>query len=202
MNANQVPRLAFVDFMYAIVVGSAFPLIAPLEVSFRFFGMLFLLLVVLEDFYLYHSEIQGSDQLGGGGFFALIMEISILLAWYLSAISFPGSARAFLIAFAAFYLLKLLAGFAHFTAVAQVRSWRFYRSLSFLIPFATAAILAGVASDEGLRSAIVWPLIMGASILQVLVWWMVTRRCRDVGQTVGCSGQSGAAAESRRSCAS
>lgn len=175
-DSQTVPRLIFVDFMYAIVVGSAFPLIAPLEMSFRFFGLLFLLLVVLEDFYLYHTQIVAPSQAHGSSFLALVVEMCILLAWYLGAIAFPENPRVFLTAFAAFFALKWLAGLAHFAALRELRTWRFYRCFSFLIPLAGCVVVLFVGGDGRLSSPSISGTVAGAWALQTAIWWSVTKR--------------------------
>lgn len=180
----MVPRLTFVDFMYAIVVGSAFRLIAPppdkpLELSFRFLGILFLLLVVLEDYYLYHTQIlkpSQPHQSSLSDFWVLVLEIGILLAWYLSTIAFPANPKVFLAAFSTFYALKWLAGLTHFAATAQLRSWRFYRYFSFFIPLTGCVGILFVDADGGLISPLVLGLLAGAWFVQVAIWWTVTKR--------------------------
>ena len=173
--AAPVPRFAFVDFMYAIVIGAAFPLIAPLEQSLRFVGLLFLLVVILEDFFLYHTQVATVTVEEAKTFRALLAEIGVLLAWYLSAIAFPASVRAFLLAFAAFYLLKWLAGLAHFSSLRQARSWRFYRTYSFFLPVLVSVILL-YWHDEVSAFPVLWIIAALASVIQMAIWWLITKR--------------------------
>ena len=169
-------RVTFVDFIYAIVVGTAFALVPPVDLSVRFFGMIFLILVVLEDFYLYHTQIALYADQNVPSFSALVFEISILLAWYLAAMSFPAKSKAFLVCFSAFFILKWLAGFAHFTSLGQLGNWRFRRNHCFFIP-ASIAIMILLFNTQSittsLRKCIL--LVLGW-LIQVLVWWTITRQ--------------------------
>ena len=169
-------RIAFVDFMYAIVIGSAFGLVPPLELSFRFLGLLFLILVVLEDFYLYHTQIVGRQERQIPSFLALVAEIAILLAWYMAAISFPDKSNSSLACFSAFFALKWVAGFAHFAKLGKLRSWEFNRNLTFLIPMFTAVAVIMIRGNTRLSSTGTWLPVMLSWFVNVLIWWGVTRR--------------------------
>ena len=173
-------RVSLVDFMYAIVIGSAFPLIAPIELSFRFFGMLFLLLVILEDFYLYHTQIVSSDKAAVGRFITLVLEIAILLAWYLCVIAFSTSSDASLVAYGAFFLLKLAAATAHFDRLKLLGSWRYLRSFSFLIPISVACVLACCGWGGRLSSFRIWGIVASTWAVQVTIWWGLTKHYKRV----------------------
>lgn len=169
-------RVSFVDFIYAIVVGTTFALVPPVDLSFRFFGMLFLILVVLEDFYLYHTQIAVYADQNVPSFSALVFEISILLAWYLAAMSFPAKSKAFLFCFSAFFVLKWLAGFAHFTSLGQLGNWRFHRNHSFIIP-ASIGIMILLFSAQSISVSLSKCILLALGwIVQVSIWWTVTRQ--------------------------
>ena len=168
-------RVAFVDFMYAIVVGTAFALVAPVDLSFRFVGLLVLILVVLEDFYLYHTQIAVHAHRGIPSFSALAFEISILLAWYLAAASFPDAPHAFLAAMAAFFVLKWSAGLAHFGSLGELRSWRFHRNHAFILTAGTCAAVAVLNGSTAMEAPRMWLPVLVAWILQLGIWWSVTR---------------------------
>lgn len=170
-------RIAFVDFMYAIVVGSAFPLVAPLELSFRFWGMIFLVIVILEDFYLYHSQIAIHDNSKKTiSFPALITEVSILLSWYLATIGFPKEKISFLIAFSAFFLFKWIAGFAHWISLKKTLDWRSKRNFTFLIPVIVCLILLFLSKNQKLNHPLIWGSILTAWGLQTFMWWTITNK--------------------------
>ncbi len=175
-SVQATTRIAFVDFMYAIVVGSAFGLVPPFELSFRFLGLLFLILVVLEDFYLYHTQIVGRRETQIPSFSALVAEIAILLAWYLTVLSFPGKAASCLICFACFFALKWFAGLAHFAKLARLKSWEFRRNVTFLLPMLTAIVILISRAYANLSSTGIWLSVMLSWIIHVAIWWGVTNR--------------------------
>ena len=173
-DVEAVTRIAFVDFMYAIVVGSAFGAVPPLELSFRFLGLLFLILVILEDFYLYHTQIVGRREAQVPSFSALVAEIAILLVWYLAVISFPDSPASCLLCFAAFFALKWLAGVAHFAKLAKLRSWEFRRNATFLVPMVVAVVIALTGGNRDLSFVGQWLPVTAAWVFHVTTWWGVT----------------------------
>lgn len=168
-------RVAFVDFIYAIVVGTAFALVPPVDLSVRFFGMLFLILVVLEDFYLYHTQIAVYADQGVPSFSALVFEIFILLAWYLAAMSFPDKSRAFLICLSGFFVLKWFAGFAHFASLGQLGDWRFHRNHCFFFPALIAIMILFFGEQSIITSSKKWISLVVGWLIQVSAWWTITR---------------------------
>lgn len=175
-TVQATTRIVFVDFMYAIVVGSAFGLIPPLELSFRFLGLLFLILVVLEDFYLYHTQIVGRQDTQVPSFSALVAEIAILLAWYLTVISFPDKVASSVLCFAAFFALKWIAGLAHFAKLRKLASWEFRRNTTFLIPMVVAIATVLLRGQSSLSSAGSWLPLVSAWLVHVSAWWKITAR--------------------------
>ena len=175
-NVQATTRIVFVDFMYAIVIGSAFGLISPLELSFRFIGLLFLVLVVLEDFYLYHTQIVGQQESRVPSFSALVAEIATLLAWYLAVISFPDKTVSCLLCIAAFFALKWIAGFAHFAKLHKLRSWEFRRNTTFLFPMTIAIAIIVLRGQSSLSSTGIWLPLVSAWLVHVGAWWGITNK--------------------------
>src|ERR1043166_8935502 len=110
MMENQA---LFVDFMYAVTVGAALPRIDKDALDIHSpvaWGLLFLLAVFLEDFYLYHAKVvphlQGKFPSARG----FILAMLIIAAWYVSQAAFPAKPRLFLVSLAVFFLLKLFGG--------------------------------------------------------------------------------------------
>jgi hypothetical protein len=173
-HVQESTRTSFVDFIYAVVVGSTFPFLAPFDASFRLAGLLFLIIVVLEDFYLFHTQIAGKVPDAPAPFMALVMELSVLISWYMAVISFPASPRPCLIAFASFFLCKWLAGLFHFGAIRKLTSWHFQRCHSFLVPFAASLLLAWRVGSDKLSQPVVWITIPVSWLIYVVIWWYVT----------------------------
>jgi hypothetical protein len=171
----QTTRVTFVDFLYAVVVGSTFQFLAPFEVSFRLFALLFLILVILEDFYLFHTQITAEVPNARASFLPLVLELSILIAWYFSVISVTTSARICLLAFASFFLLKWLAAVAHRRSVGQLRGWRLHRSHAFLIPSFVSFLLAWLFGRGPLNHPLVCVAVIMSWGFYVLIWWSITR---------------------------
>ncbi|SRR6266436_1033152 len=181
MENEALPKRSFfVDFMYAIVVGAALPLLSPEHVSATdsvFWGVIFLLVVVLEDFLLYTTEIvpyQESVQ-----FFPLVFEIGILFSWYLSAVAIPKHPIIFFRSLACFFLLKYLAGIVHWSTIRKPRPNPFTRpesarNLAFFIP-AGLAIFISRHYEPALMSSTALLPILAAWLAAVSIWWKATK---------------------------
>src|SRR6266481_7756992 len=127
-NEEKPKRYFFVDFMYAIVVGAALPLLSPEHVSATdsvFWGVILLLVVVLEDFFLYTTEIVPYQE--SIRFWPLVFEIGILFSWYLAAVAIPKHPTIFFRSLACFFALKYLAGILHWSTVKKPRRNAFIR---------------------------------------------------------------------------
>ena len=131
---------------------------------------------MLEDFYLFHTQIAVKTADAPASSFALLLELLVLVAWYLSVISFPRSPQPCLVAFALCFVFKWLAGFAHYAAIGQLSSLHFRRCHAFLIPFIASALLVWVAGSYELDYYAVWVPILVSWALSVFVWWFLTAR--------------------------
>lgn len=210
MANNQPRRSLFVDFMYAIVVGSAFPALSGdrLDLSnIGFWSIIFLLAIVLEDYYLYETQIVPFQQPGDVPLMALLFEISILVNWYIATAAVsaatasttpvstvPTDVTWFLCALGVFYLLKLLAGIAHWTAsykktFANLKSWKAFlkgiksalgdwrclRNLAFVLPLGTALIIV-IRCKPTTVDWLTLLLLLVAWIVMIIVWWGITAK--------------------------
>ena len=95
-------RGLFVDFMYAVTVGAALPRINDTVLHLNspvLWGVVFLLAVFLEDFYLYHVKVVPhlSDPHNWRGF---SLSVLIIGTWYLTQAAFPNNVSLFLASFA------------------------------------------------------------------------------------------------------
>jgi len=169
-------RRRFVDFIDAIVIGAVFSNVAPLEFSFRFLGMLFLLLVILEDFYLAHTQLATLHApIIAQRFPPLVIELAISLSWYLAAIAFPAKKGPFLVAFSCFCLFKWLAGFIHWRALRMLSAWQFRRNYLRLLCVVVCLCVYLFTGDTKLKRPKVWGPIALAWITQTAWWWRITK---------------------------
>jgi hypothetical protein len=173
MPEDHIKRQVFVDFMYAIVAGSALPLINGDHLSWSdpvFLGTLFLILILLEDYFLYTTQIAPYQKAGIVNLLPLFCEIAILISWYLAVIASPKYPRFFFSSLLVFFVLKYLAGLAHWRAV---RRWESARNLAFLIPAGALSILdlctrpTTVDGHTIVRLTLAWAIMVG-------IWWSVT----------------------------
>jgi hypothetical protein len=191
MADEQLRRSMFVDFMYAIVVGSALPLLNSEHLNLsdvRFWGILFLLLVVLEDYFLYETQIAPFQQPGKISPIALFLEVAILVSWYFSALAVSAKENRttwFVAAFGLFYLLKFTAGVAHWTGFYKGfhQGETFRRSLargiweSLVTNFAFwVAILTAIGAIiiRNKEAPLSWELLISlfiASLVTSMIWW-------------------------------
>jgi len=178
----------FVDFMYAIVVGSALPLLTSERLNLldvHFWGILFLLVVILEDYYLYETRIAPFQQPGKVSPVALFFELAILVSWYLSAVAVSAKENRtiwFLCAFGAFFLLKFLAGVAHWVGFYRSLSgrklyslWRgTWESIVTNFAFGISILIALVIAWQFGQAQMRWWMLLAlfiAWLLTLITWW-------------------------------
>jgi len=168
-------RGLFVDFMYAVTVGATLPRLDEKVLSVGspvLWGVLFLIAVFLEDFYLYHVKVVPylSTRPNARGF---ILAMLIILAWYLSQAAFPTTPRLFLASLGLFFLLKALGGFLMRLTPYPARS-----DSVFLFPvFAVLVLLffpdcQQFASSPSRLLAVLSPVWL----LTVTTWWLLEAR--------------------------
>jgi hypothetical protein len=137
--SNQVKYPLFVDLFYAVVIGSAFPLINLDQSIPIILYRVFLILVILEDWFAYYRAVlpKDPDQLKFD-FGSLLFELFILLLWYMCVLALPSQTNGqpkngvISLFFAAFYFFKLLAGLIYYTDKNAL-----LRDLTYLIPIAS-----------------------------------------------------------------
>jgi len=179
-SQNGPPSTTFADFMYAVVVGVAFSDIHLFDKASGFqsiFVTIFLLVVVLEDFYLYQTEVKPyTNVFKFKGFSSFFFEVSILLCWY---IAFAGRIEArvgSLLALAAFFFLKWAASAKH--VLKGRTSWIIHRDHLFWITIIMAIAIAikhipcVVQVGHGTLAAD-WAVVAVAWLLQTVLWWTV-----------------------------
>jgi hypothetical protein len=168
-------RGLFVDFMYAVTVGATLPRINDTVLHLDspvLWGLVFLIAVFLEDFYLYHvmvvPHLSGTHSWPG-----FLLSVFIVGTWYLTQAAFPNNANLFLTGFAAFFFLRLVGGLLHRATVYPIR-----QDVVFAVPIVVA--LALLALTE-------YPFFSGHSgrflfflfptwLLTILVWWAAETR--------------------------
>jgi hypothetical protein len=160
----------FVDFMYAVTVGASLPRLDDKVLSLRnplMWGLLFLISVFLEDFYLYHVKVvpflDGFPHWRG-----FVLTMAIIGTWYLSQAAFPSNPRLFLVSFALFFSLKLLGGL-----FMQPTKYPTRQDAVFLLPIAGACVFVILATHVFFASH-PGRLIMGLApvwLLAVVLWW-------------------------------
>jgi Putative Ig domain len=198
MADEQLRRSMFVDFMYAIVVGSALPLLNSEHLNLsdvRFWAILFLLLVVLEDYFLYETQIAPFQQPGKVSPIALFIEVAILVSWYFSALAVSSKENRslwFVTAFGLFYSLKFTAGVTHWTGfykgVYPGETFRrnlgrgIWESLVTNSAFWVAILTAiGAIIIRNNAAPVSWKLLLSlfiASLITSIIWWTSDRWMR------------------------
>ena len=168
-------RGLFVDFMYAVTVGATLPRINDTVlhvVSPVLWGVVFLIAVFLEDFYLYHVKIVPHLS-GPHSWRGFLLSVLIIGTWYLTQAAFPNNVNLFLVSFAAFFALRIIGGLLHRATGYPVR-----QDMVFTLPIVAAVALLALAG---------YPFFSGHSgrllfflfpiwLLTILVWWSVDAR--------------------------
>jgi hypothetical protein len=182
-NATPAPAgQTFADFIYAVVIGVAF---ADIKLTAGVPALIltsFLLVVVLEDFFLYQTQVKPLTEIFRfTTFSSMVFEVGILLSWFLAFLSRdePSPNLSFG-CLSAFFLLKWLASAKHLSSTPTTKRWVLHRDHLFLMSViaAVALILTGARLDLNVCSVRIdgaWPIYGAVWLVQTLLWWYVVR---------------------------
>ncbi|HEX4211000.1 MAG TPA: hypothetical protein VHY56_11440 [Candidatus Binataceae bacterium] len=168
-------RGLFVDFLYAVTVGAALPRINDTVLhasSPVLWGVVFLIAVFLEDFYLYHVKIV-PNLAGPHNWSGFSLSVLIIGTWYLTQAAFPHRVKLFLLSFAALFALRMVGGLLHRATIFPAR-----QDLIFTLPIVAALVLLEFSE---------WPYFSGHPghllvflfpiwLLTTLTWWFAEER--------------------------
>jgi HAD superfamily phosphoserine phosphatase-like hydrolase len=164
-------RATFVEFLYAVTVSAIFSKIGSVGFGLEFAALCLLILVILEDYYLYSTQVLPTEQKElKTKFIVLVLEASILLSWYLSAVSIGQSNTVFLVTFSLFSLLKITAGLFHWLSHPDKINWRFFRYVVFIFVPVVSIWSYLTLKDQG----IIYLTVFFAWLAQAALWWGIT----------------------------
>lgn len=195
-------RLRFMDLLYAAVIGNSLQALHPNSIDALFIFGICLLLIVLEDFFLYYADVAPENPASEGiSFFGMLSEIAILTAWFFAFQAFARDSWTFVIYLLVFFGLKIIAGFLNCLVSKNLWSLKFFRELMFFISVgALAWILWKQPVTVPSHSANLLVLISACWFAQTLAWWGLTaifrhRERRHMAAPVEMPGPLQAAAE-------
>jgi hypothetical protein len=183
---SSLTTTTFADFMYAVVVGVAFSdihVFGHTATAQSVFITFLLLMMVLEDFYLYQTQVKPYTNIFKfQGFWSFCFEVSILLAWY---IAFAGRLEArseSLFALAVFFFLKWAASAKHL--LNAPKNWVIHRDHLFWITIIASVAIAmkhipSVVQVCRATFAADWVLVAAAWILQTITWWYIVAHHKE-----------------------
>lgn len=179
-------RLRFMDLLYAAIIGNALQQLHPEAMDVRLFFGLFLILVILEDFFLYHVDVAPNNSgVEGARFIGLVFEVSILILWLFSFMAFANSAnnRVFLLYIAGFFTLKTVAGLVNCLNERIFFSLSFVRELLFVVcPVIIFCMWLGLPATGRVPSHVLLVIVI-LWLSQAVTWWGLTfhikRRAKD-----------------------
>jgi len=165
-------RGLFVDLLYAVTVGAALPRINDRVLHLGLpvlWGVVFLIAVFLEDFYLYHVKVLPRLS-GPHNWSGFSLSVLIIGTWYLTQAAFPSDVGLFLVGFALFFFLRLVGGLLHRRIAYPAR-----QDAIFTIPIVAAVALLALAGrpffsgHPGRLLFFLFPIWL----LTILIWWSV-----------------------------
>lgn len=171
------PAPQFVDLFYAVVVGGSLALIGSVDDYTLVAARLFMILVVLEDWFAYFSFVMPNIvERQRYTPYSLIMEFGILVSWYLSVVSLSSQEARYphlLIFISVFFLLRFIAGF-----IAHLRRGTLSTKESFseFIYAAHAALYFALFFMCYLEKLKFWPafgyFVLFYCVLTIM-WWTI-----------------------------
>ena len=167
-------RGLFVDLLYAVTVGATLPRINDKVLHLGspvLWGIVFLLAVFLEDFYLYHVKVVPHLS-GPHNWRGFALSVLIIGAWYLTQAAFPSDVGLFLVGFATFFVLRLVGGLLYRTTPPD------RQDAIFTIPVVAAwrtLALDGRPLFSGHPGRFLF-FLFPIWLLTILFWWAIDAR--------------------------
>ncbi len=171
VGADMAERGLFVDLLYAVTVGATLPRINDRVLHLDspvLWGVVFLIAVFLEDFYLYHVKVLPHLS-GPHSWRGFSLSVLIIGTWYLTQAAFPSNVNLFLVGFAVFFSLRVIAALLHGTS---------RRDAIFIVPIMAAfalLALAGYPLFSGHPGRLLF-FLFPIWLLTILVWWSIDAR--------------------------
>ena len=110
----KIQRPLFVDLFFAVVIGAGFQRITFNLGQEQILLHVFLLAVILEDWYSYYNYVVPHSADTGKSAKALTLEFLILLSWYLAIAAVGVHHHAYSLAFGTYFLWRVVAGIKHY----------------------------------------------------------------------------------------
>jgi len=168
-------RGLFADLMYAVTVGATLPRINDTVLhagSPVLWGVVFLIAVLLEDFYLYHVKVVPYLS-GPGSWREFSLTVLIVGTWYLTQAAFPSNVNLFLVGFAVFFSLRIIGSLLFRTTAYPSR-----QDAIFAVPIVAAVALlalAGCPLFSGHPGRLLF-FLFPIWLLTIVGWWAVDAR--------------------------
>jgi hypothetical protein len=177
--ANGKVRPRFVDLFFAVVIGTSFSIIKLDNDLIDILAKLFLILVIIEDWYGYYMYVVPVDSAQEKyNLLSLVIEFSILISWYFTISSTPDKILLYSIFFSIYFLFRFLGGLIMFIR-GMVKFKYFVKEFSFFAPillvwFAYFGIKAGCFSNQSIYilSFIGW-------LIHISIWWLFRKSRND-----------------------
>lgn len=170
--AKGTERPRFVDLFFAVVIGTSFSLIKLDNELIDILAKLFLILVIIEDWYGYYMYVVPVDTSQKKyNLLSLIIEFSILISWYFTISSTPDKILLYSIFLSIYFFLRFLGGLIMFIRRMVIFKY-FVKEFSFFAPillvwYAYLAIKNGCYSNHSIYilSFIGW-------LIHLTIWWL------------------------------
>ncbi len=173
-NPPLVGGQTFADFMYAVVVGVAFSDIKLSDSRSVLFVTVLLLLMVLEDFFMYQTQVKPlTDVFKFWTLSSLFFEVGMLLSWFLAFLSRRDFLKGSLVCIAIFFFLKWLASAKQIASTPKSRRWVLHRDHLFWLSIGAALLLAFYFSWGYLTAYLVLAAVW---VVQTISWWLVVSK--------------------------
>lgn len=101
---DEPEPITFTELLYSVVIGTAITRIDSLVVSQSNVLLLVALLIVFDDYFLYHHEVVDIEYSGKNAIGLFWLDMLVLLVWYAVSISTQYSVAAFFMCVATFFL--------------------------------------------------------------------------------------------------
>jgi len=172
MESYKSSNPLFVDFFYAVVVGSTFSYLTLDNATSIILIRLFMIFVILEDWYVYHRYVISFPTARKKYTIrSFLFEISMLLFWYFSFISIPERLTMFLILYSLFFLTKLYAGISHYMTKQSPITKEAILDFFYLVPAISSFLVYFLAIKNYCSVTDCYSIVIVFWAVTIVSWW-------------------------------
>lgn len=175
MSKNSI-RPRFVDLFFAVVIGTSFSLIKLDNSLIDILSKLFLILVIIEDWYGYYIHVVPVDSKQKKyNILSLIIEFAILTTWYFTISSKSDEIFLYTLFFSIYFFLRFIGGLIMFLR-KMIEVKFLYKGLSLFVPIILVWCAYYYSTSGYFQNYFVYILSFVGWLIHLVIYWFFKKK--------------------------